>query len=166
MFLFFLITGYNPHDLEPEEVQSFVEDHPAFTYLAKLGFTWPTTEAAPGSSNLQVHWLKVGLLKHMGYSVGRSGLPGGDRQRILKAAFTDALPKVIPPEDLAEWGAPRSAERLRKIACSLAAFCRNARRRSRPPEQAIKDWEQDLRWLKRTYYEGRFSFRWPAVPGH
>lgn len=164
MFLYFLLTGYDPHDLDPDERATFTEGHGVFAYLAKQGFAWPSTNAPPGSAELPVNWRKVGLLKHLGYSVGRSGLPRKNRQRILRAAFLGPLPTEMPPDYTAEWGKPRSAVRLKKIACSIAAFCRNARRRDRPPDQAIDDWEQDLRWLKRTYYEGRFSFRWPTVP--
>ena len=166
MFLFFLITGYDPYHLEPNERHAFIEDHPAFTCLMKLGFAWPTTEVSSGDAQLQSDWPNIGLLKYMGYSVGRSGLPARDRRRILKSVFTGTLPNVTAADYMAQWGKPRSEVRLAKMARSIAAFCRNARRKARRPDQAIDQWEQDLHWLKRTYYDGRFSFRWPPLPPH
>jgi hypothetical protein len=62
-----------------------------------------------------------------------------------------------------EWGGPRSGERLLKMANSIAAFCRNEKRKSCPSEEAVSDWEDDLDWLRRTYYRGRFRFHWPSV---
>ena len=163
MFLLFLLTGYDPYELDPDEFQALVEDHPAFRYLATLGFAWPGTEASPGNQNLAVEWTRVGLLRHMGYTVGQAGLPVRERQRILKDVFTTVLPHVNSAAYMAEWGAPHSAERLRKMAVSLASFYRTARRKANPPELAISDWEQDLGWLKERYYDGRFDFGWPSL---
>jgi hypothetical protein len=63
---------------------------------------------------------------------------------------------------MAEWGEPKSINRLKKLADSLATFARNARRRrSSDMDHAIAEWEEDLKYLKDTYYTGRFRFDWP-----
>jgi hypothetical protein len=67
-------------------------------------------------------------------------------------------------EYLNEWGEPKTARRLQKLAESIAAFTRNAKRRNEKNfSKAIQDWEADLAYLKKTYYDNRFSFRWPRT---
>ena len=60
-------------------------------------------------------------------------------------------------------GRPRSSVRLKKMAESIATFCRNGKRRARSMELAVVEWEQDLEWLRVTYYVGRFRFEWPST---
>jgi hypothetical protein len=118
----------------------------------------------PGDSSgeLEAEWPQVGLLKHMGYKVGSSGLPPHQRREILRTAFeTNNLPKVESPEYMRQWGEAASANRLLKIANSIAAFCRNNKRKRNPSQEAISDWEGDLQWLRKEFYTGRFSFEWP-----
>ena len=75
------------------------------------------------------------------------------------------LPPVVSPAYVAEWGAPESSMRLRKMAESIAAFARNLKRREKPEfEKAVSDWESDLRFLHRELYFGKFGFGWPEAP--
>jgi hypothetical protein len=70
-----------------------------------------------------------------------------------------------PAAYVAEWGGAASATRLKKISYSIAAFCRNAKRRKNASMiESIRAWENDLSWLKMHYYDGRFdcSFTWPS----
>lgn len=30
-------------------------------------------------------------------------------------------------------------------------------------EQAVADWDEDLKWLEAEFYRGHFRFRWPEV---
>ena len=65
---------------------------------------------------------------------------------------------------LKSWDAATTAWRLKKMAESIAAFCRSAKRRNGVGmDEAITGWKTDLAWLKRTYYDGRFDgkFAWP-----
>lgn len=129
-------------------------------------FAWPSTHAAEGNGQLSSdHFLtKQGLLSTLGYQVGTNGLPPDHRRAILDAAFQQPLPALSNAAYLAEWGAPKSAQRLQKLAESIAAFARNAKRRnSANLHKSIRDWEADLAYLKRRYYDGRFSFPWPAT---
>ena len=74
----------------------------------------------------------------------------------------------MPPIDnaayAAEWGRPNTAQRLQKLAETIAALTRNAKRRNAARmDKSIREWESDLAYLKRRYYEGRFSFPWPVT---
>lgn len=62
-------------------------------------------------------------------------IAGGD------GSFVTELPAV---SYMREWGGPSSGERLLKTANSIAAFCRDEKRKSRPSEEAVSDWEDDL----------------------
>ena len=56
--------------------------------------------------------------------------------------------------------------RLRRLANEIARFARNAKRkRSANMESAIADWEDDLHYLYRQYYVGKFGFGWPTTSG-
>jgi hypothetical protein len=63
-----------------------------------------------------------------------------------------------------EWGELQTAQRLRKLADTLAAFTRNAKRQAAVSyAAAIDDWEADLIFLYDRYYVNLFRFEWPAT---
>lgn len=134
-------------------------------------FLWPSTDvtgsSGSGTPGSKDEWPQIGLLKHLGYAVGVSGKSEPDRRHVLNRAFELVeLPRVESATYVASWGKARSAVRLRKMAESIAAFCRNAKLRDAGAmATAIAEWEADLAWLKRTYYDGRFdrTFPWPAT---
>ena len=98
---------------------------------AEMHFDWPSTNAEGGDGMLSgSHWHEQGLLGYMGYHVGDSGEPMGQRRSILDHAYENELPEINGPDYMTEWGQPLSATRLKKIAESLAAFCRNQKRKS------------------------------------
>jgi hypothetical protein len=128
-------------------------------------FEWPDTDAPGGDGRLNTQeWLAEGLLAFMGYHVGRTNdLPTRYRRALLSEIFTSHLPPVFPSSYLDEWGMPSSAPRLQKMAESLAAYTRNAKRkRLAGLDDAIRDWEHDLRFLYETYYVRHFRFAWPS----
>ena len=129
-------------------------------------FSWPSTKADYGSGDLDTtDWMKEGVLKFMGYKVGNiDGEPSGIRERILAQIFLGPLPPVFPDLYLDEWGAPSSAMRHQKMAETIAALTRNAKRRhdSRMPA-AVRDWEKDLEYLYFEYYVSKFNFGWPTI---
>jgi hypothetical protein len=161
MFLSYWASGHDPFDL-PDVVRRFGEGHPALEYLAGIGFDWPTTIVPGGKGDFDEELPTVGVLKYFGYTVGRNGLEDDQRQEVLTHVFSSSLSSSLPIEYLREWGNPKSKERLQKMANSIAAFCRNEKRKSNPSELAITDWESDLAWSKKTFYSGRFTFRWPT----
>lgn len=162
MFLSYLASGRDPFENEGI-ARKFGEGHPALEFLAGLGFDWPKTFVASGNGDFVAEMPPVGLLSYKGYKVGKSGLLDAQRQEILREVFNSRLPPVFPKSYLQEWGSPFSKERLQKMANSLAAFCRNEKRKSNPSEIAIEDWENDLEWLRRNFHIGRFRFQWPSI---
>lgn len=127
-------------------------------------FRWPSTFAIPGVNHIpNPDWHEEGMLKFLGYQVGETaGLPEGVRQAVLASIFRGDLPPIISAEYMQEWGTPGSASRLEKMANSLAAFIRNARRnRGANMNTAIRHWEADLEFLFRSYYRDMFRFDWP-----
>lgn len=129
-------------------------------------FDWPTTDAPASKFGFEADnfLYQHGLLSYVGYSVGTNAPSDETRTDILDCVFHNQVPRVISPEHMIGWGAPKSAERLRKMANCLATFTRNAKRRmSADYGIAIAHWESDLDYLYRTYYIERFHFAW-AVP--
>ncbi|VVN47356.1 hypothetical protein [Pseudomonas fluorescens] len=127
---------------------------------------WPTTDAPASLSELvDVGWIKAGLLSHFGYHVGMSGQPPAARIKILDKLFNETLAVHYFDEGyLGEWAKPCSLERLLKMAKTIAALCRNAKRSSGNFTQAISDWEEDLEYLRRTHYETFLNLqalKWP-----
>ena len=106
-----------------------------------------------------------GLLSFYGYKVGIKGLPELERHKILDAVFTLPLLSVNSEAYLREWGEPNSTERLQKLSRSIAAFARTAKGRTNGDcRKAIQDWESDLIYLKKTYYNTNyFSFQYPVT---
>ena len=128
-------------------------------------FPWPSTVADGGDGSVSgEEWLGTGPLKFLGYTVGSNGEPKGVRWAVLERAFNVALPPVFPPQYLAAWGDPGSAQRLHKIADSIAAFARNAKRRDPGGlGAAIADWVTDLDHLHDKFYATQFGFDWPQA---
>lgn len=128
-------------------------------------FDWPNTKAVGGDGSLTTEgWVRDGVLSYMGYRVGNSdGVATNIRERILALVFGGTLPPVFEPQYLKEWGEPGTALRLRKMAETLAALSRNAKRkRSSQMSAAVKSWEADLSFLYQIFYIDRFNFAWPS----
>lgn len=105
-----------------------------------------------------------GLLRHLGYKVGKKGLSEDKRHKILDFVFFHALPMIEDKEYLRQWGRPKTEKRLHKIAVSLASFTRNAKKiKTKDFSKAIEDWERDLDYLKTNYYAQHFNFYWPST---
>ena len=135
--------------------------------LVEESFRWPTTDVPAGTRNGRkkvVFVYQRGLLKHLTYQVGGAGLPTEARRTILDRVLKSKLPMINSVAYIEEWGQPNSSRRLKKLAESLAAFCRNAKRND-PIRRAasISDWENDLAYLKIVYYDGRYDFAWPST---
>jgi hypothetical protein len=167
MFLAALSTGNNPFAATPAVLSAFRAGHPGLEMVSEGWSGWVSTFVPPNHrhsshrSGPALDWESESPLHAMGYRVGRNREYPTKRQAILKRAFIEELEQVGPPEYMAEWGEPDSAQRLHKIANLLASNCRNQKKRRRPSLEAIADWESDLDWLKTTFYHGRFKFQWP-----
>jgi len=169
MFLMYLANNLDPYD-NLDVMTLLSKDHPVFIFIAKMNikwsensFTWPSTVAYRGNGSLSIYAPANGLLSHLGYKVGKSGLSIIGRRRILDQVFSSELPLVVSADYMQQWDRPESKERLKKLADSIAAFCRNIKRRYADNGEAINDWEQDLEYLHQKYYLSRFSFQWPLT---
>jgi hypothetical protein len=129
-------------------------------------FKWPTTEASSGNGRLSASaWRAVGMLSAIGYHVGRlQGVTENERHFLLDQLFSINLPPLNDRSYMREWASPSSSARLRKLAETIAALTRNAKRRSSQNMQdACDDWEIDLTYLHKKYYVGHFGFDWPSI---
>ena len=134
------------------------------TALEKGYFKWPTTDAPVGNGEVDDSFFQYrqGLLRFLGYRVGASGVGALQRQELLRSVYNGPLPSLNSKEYMEEWGKPTTGGRLRKIAESIAAFVRNAKRRdARRLSIAITEWEADLAYLKSRFYDGHYDFTWP-----
>lgn len=127
-------------------------------------FQWPGNEASGGDGRLSgAAWVREGVLSYMGYRVGRTdGVSSDIRRRILELVFEGVLPPVFEPDYLREWGKPGSGPRLQKMAETIAALSRNAKRKKVEMRSAIKSWDQDLSFLYENFYIDKFYFAWPT----
>lgn len=131
-------------------------------------FRWPSTEARGGNGTLTLDKSeKEGMLAYLQYHVGRThGQPSRVRQSTLTRVFEQSLPPVFDRAYLSLWGQNGSAPRLQKMAESIAAFTRNAKHRNPDAlDEAIRQWEEDLKFLHDRYYVGKFhfDFAWPMT---
>ena len=94
------------------------------------------------------------------------GITAAKRQDLIDYVYRGNLPSINGPEYMDAWGAPQSAARLRKMAESIAAFVRIANRRGpRRLQTACANWESDLAFLKRNFYDCRYDFPRPSSSG-
>lgn len=141
-FLAYLLKGNIPEytDGDPR-----IFEHEGLSYLASIGFQWPSTEAEPNPEPVEVNesgWKAESDLRVMGYTV-RRGVSVITRRKVLAKAVD-------------ELG-------LYDVATKVAWFARNAKmRHDNKMEGAIERWEYDLAWLKTTYYDSStHRFVWP-----
>ena len=129
-------------------------------------FRWPTTDGEPGNNPISPFDApEIGMLKLLGYTVGRNGLSRSGRRKILDDIYRMRLPIRVSNEYMDEGSVPNGGRRLQKIAESIAAFTRNAKRDRRQDKLlAIEHWEADLAYMKKSFYDGsRWSFEWPTT---
>lgn len=137
--------------------------------LVSQSFKWPTTDAPEAYVELpdEVFRYKTSPLRFLGYHVGRNGLDVKSRREILDFVYLKELSPINSPNYMLDWGHPRTGPRLRKMAESIATHTRNKKRQDTAFfALAIRQWESDLDYLKRKYYDGRYDrydFVWPST---
>jgi len=131
-------------------------------------FKWPNTEVEQPSGDGKIdtsRWPDIGLLSTMGYHVGQQkGVATKWRRIILSHVFTsDRLPMVNNLRYMEKWGRKKTAKRLLKIVVEIRSFCRNMVRNMEQNDidggQAVREWKEDLEWLRKTYHIPLFSSR-------
>lgn len=129
-------------------------------------FQWPSTDARVAKRRVgEFVSPDFGMLSYLEYHVGRTnGQPTKVRRAILDRVFAGKLPRVFEQSYMLQWGEPATAKRLQKTAESISAFVRNFKRRDDDRlEKAIREWEDDLKYLFDVYYVGKFRFAWPST---
>jgi hypothetical protein len=91
-----------------------------------------------------------GVLKAIGYKVGNDGLPAHQRRALLEHILTRQLPPVGSPAYMAEWGAPGTKERYRKLHRVIRILASSALTLGNM-EKAACEWEEDLEFLDKTW---------------
>jgi hypothetical protein len=166
------MAGHRPAEISPlvlvlhKAILNEWDRRLALLSSAEGYFQWPSTDAPLGDGGLPaIAWRSVGMLSALGYHVGTTeGIPEDERRFILDQLFQIALPPLNDMAYMIEWGTAQTAVRLKKLAETIAALTRNAkRRRSRDLQVACEEWEADLEYLYTTCYIGRFRFVWPAI---
>lgn len=130
--------------------------------LRNDSFRFPTTRAEIGYGEISIHdWQEDGLLSAAGYVTGRSGLERDSRIKILESLYLKGIPRNTGVKNIEEWGMPRTATRLKKLVDSLASFTRQEKRNWRGDYSiSISERELDLKFLKKTYYDGVYDLKW------
>lgn len=172
MFLAHWVTGVDPFDDEVV-AQAFVDGHPALEFLSSRWVEWKSCNVQRRSSqgaNLHLDAPEIGVLKALGYTVGKTkGLEVSARREILAKVFSTNLNNILPkeyvrdckknyPDYLSEWGKPRSMERLIKLRDFLRTGAQQQERREN--FEAATDYRGDLNWVRKKFYTGRFKFDW------
>lgn len=164
-WLLLLATGFDPTEQEQaSELQP--DNHPVTRGLAKLDDGRIIHSALARNCDDPSFAGGNSPLSHFGYAVGREGLANSRRRQILTRVLTERLPdecfegRKMSYRSL--WGAPRSPQRLRKVAVHLNWL---VKLHSPSPEKrlSVEEWKEDLQWLRDTHFHGSLrTFSWPA----
>lgn len=162
-FLNFIKNGKSDDEIR-KNFNNFIKH---CVFAADGYFKWPHTNIYPGKGlfNPTKELMQIGVLAMMGYHVGRvHGIGDFLRHEILKSAYISDIP-FVECDYMKAWSVPKTHWRLKKIAYCLASFAKNAKRKSNwySYSQCIEEWEDDLAWLKRNFYDGVYDskFEWP-----
>lgn len=113
---------------------------------------------------MDANFAEISPLSVLGYVVGKTaGRPEAERRLLLDWAYANHLPPVESPDYMADWGAPQTVARLRRIAEHIARQGQLRRKAFGGRDRAVKEWQADLDYLKDTYYEPRFGDVWPST---
>ena len=139
----------------------------------EISFKWPSTEA-PTNENPKTSIKEMkedGLLLFYGYRVDKKNAkPSNEREIILSDIYENEIlstaKKKFDTAYIAKFGEPKTGQRLKQIASTIASFARNAKRRKTHDFSfAINNWENDLATLKSNFYDGVYDleFLYPST---
>jgi hypothetical protein len=126
-----------------------IEEHPGLSFLASIGFKWPTIQEVQGIGTIDntKTWNTESILRSkFGYHV-RKHLSKKTRRMRLQNAVT----------------APDGLE-LKIVADHIAFLIRlNRGKADESLEGALGRWKSDLAWLEEHYYDNSiYQFKWPS----
>lgn len=137
----------------------------SWTAILSKYLKWPSTDAPLSLKKLLSDgWLTSGMLSYYGYHVGNMGVELSQRRCSLDSILSEEINHDYFNSDyISQWSEPNTIERIIKLAKTIAALCRNAKRSSFDYSNAIIDWESDLSYLKAKYYTPLFpqNSEWP-----
>ena len=84
----------------------------------------------------------------------------------MRMKFYQLQKKKFDTAYIAKFGEPKTGQRLKQIASTIASFTRNAKRRKTHDFSfAINNWENDLATLKSNFYDGVYDleFLYPST---
>lgn len=172
-----LITGSDPFDADGSALMEMGRTHPILARLIEgvdYEGTWPFTvspEKEKFDQAQEIIELRDGKspLLVMGYHTGKEhGLSAQQRRKVLRAAFEGEIPNAVTgirnlKAYMAQWGRPRTSQRLWRMAHHLRDQC-NLKCPNPTMERPVREWREDLGWLKSELYPHvRFKFRWPGT---
>ncbi|MEZ9819875.1 putative dsRNA-binding protein [Shewanella sp. 10N.286.45.A1] len=146
------------------ESTSSLEQSSTLTVPFNKPFKWPTTVVSAANDSIpETQWPKVGILRAVGYRVGKNGEKQYTRHTLLGYVLSEKLPLVDGKRYMAQWEHPNTTSRLKKLANTIAALTRNAKRKNMDMNISISNWEADLNWLKEKYYDSDIDWGWPKT---
>lgn len=116
--------------------------------LGEINAIWRTRLSAALEGRYKAESPEVGVLKTLGYQVGKEGLPERARRALLDYAMSGNLPFVGSPAHMMEWGDPCTSTRYRKLHRVLAGFATSARTQGEHMSVAGANWEADLAYVE------------------
>jgi hypothetical protein len=178
LLVLFLLTGKDPlPEISEDHAKQWIAHHPVLMELFGRGEEmppWPSV--AEGDDTFDDKQEIIQLLRgesplaKMGYSVRQAPGFGPKRRRdVLRRAFEGKIPRVDPQKGIdaymAQWGNPKTSQRLWRIARHLAGQI-NLKRPNYLQARAVELWREDLDWLHQELYPRiRFRFAWPRIFG-
>ena len=166
-----MATGRDPFGADnPELLQAFAADHEALQFLIGRGKSWPDEIGSdfggwrPPRPPLPPE-LGDSPMHLMGYRVGKTSPHSEDeRHEILNVIFsakTLLFDDDCSPTYRADWGTPKSAQRLYRMALHIKFLVNLIGDRK---SVARQHWIDDLAWLKKTYFRKTVhAFQWPST---
>jgi len=173
MWIAAMATKRDPFDADDLDLlHAFADGHEALEFLIGLEMPWPNVSDMPSGDVTVVEVGELGVLESpmhlMDYRVGKTS-PHSDQERraILDNIFCSSkLPFGFDcsPDYRANWGAPKSAQRLYRMAIHIKFVLDGPNGSDYRKYVARADWISDLAWLKKTYYKKSVhSFKWPTT---
>lgn len=147
-------------------VKPLIRQHGVFEFLQQAWTGW-VQQGVPAKLHRLVDSLaglgEDGLLSSVGYHVGYSGDEPVVRREALDTAY--AVPETEAILFGKRWGRERSPTRLRQMGITLGKLIDRAKTRaSADMSAAIRDWQEDLEYLRTKYYTPAMQWRWPPHP--
>jgi hypothetical protein len=169
LLIIYLLTGIDPlRQLSDKQIHAWIEFHPVLKELSKGDddFIWPTiVGGGGGGGGTIIIGNPKSPLTTMGYIVGNySNLFTTERHKILENIFSG---KIEFPDDYSTaekraWGQPQTSTRLKKIAQHIVRNIR-IRKSNKSYKKAVKEWTEDLSWLKKSLAPKTRRFKWPNI---